>query len=131
MPKLPETPRQHTPTVDAHGEPTCCYVCGMRAFGLGVNQNRGTYGNKQPDPHYVCKRCAMAIDDYKKIRCLDQFELQALDGGVDAVGDYLEEIGVYDLTAMDDLNRRMIVKAAWEGCAARLRELLSDGSAPF
>lgn len=126
MAKLPTTPRQHTPTVDTHGEPTCCYVCGMRAFGLGVNQDR-----RDKDPHYICKRCAMAIDDYKKIRCLDQFELQALDGGVDAVGDYLDEIGIYDLTAMDELNRRMIVKAAWEGCAARLRELLSEGSAPF
>ena len=130
MAKLPTTPRQHTPTVDAYDNPTCCYVCGMRAVALGVNPEYGK-GRQKQDPHYICKRCAMAIDDYKKIRRLDDFELMALDGGVDAVGEYLDGIGIYDLSLLDELGARMVVKAAWEGCAGRLRKLLNEGSAPF
>lgn len=128
MAPLPTTPRQHTPTVDAYDNPTCCYVCGMRAVALGVNP---TYKKPTDDPHFICKRCAMAIDDYKKIRRLDDFELQALDGGVDAVGEYLDGIGIYDLSLLDELGARMVVKAAWEGATSRLRKLLNEGSAPF
>lgn len=133
MAPLPTTPRQHTPTVDAYDNPTCCYVCGMRAVALGVNPQYGKsgHGNKQQDPHFICKRCAMAIDDYKKIRRLDDYELMALDGGVDAVGDYIAEHGVTDLAHFDELMQRMMVKAAWEGCSGRLRKLLNEGSAPF
>lgn len=71
----------------------------------------------------------MGIDNYKKIDRLDDYELRALDAGVDAVGEYLATIGIYDLTLMDELNQRMIVKAAWEGCARGLRAALSE--APF
>lgn len=128
MAPLPSTPRQHTPTVDAYDNPTCCYVCGMRAVALGVNP---TYKKPTDDPHYICKRCAMAIDDYKKIRRLDDYELMALDGGVDAVGEYIAEHGVTDLAHYDELMQRMLVKAAWEGAAGRLRKLLSENEAPF
>lgn len=71
----------------------------------------------------------MAIDDYKKIRRLDDYELAALDGGVEAVGEWIETHGVTDLAHFDELMQRMMVKAAWEGCARRLREALK--SAPF
>ena len=124
MTKLPTTPRQHTPTVDADHNPTTCFVCGMHAFGIGVNAN-----GRDKDPHYICRRCAVGIDNYKKIDRLDDYELRALDAGVDAVGEYLDTIGIYDLTLMDELNQRMIVKAAWEGCARGLRAALSE--APF
>lgn len=124
MTKLPTTPRQHTPTVDADHNPTTCFVCGMHAFGIGVNAN-----GRDKDPHYICRRCAVGIDNYKKIDRLDDYELRALDAGVDAVGEYLATIGIYDLTLMDELNQRMIVKAAWEGAARGLRVALSE--APF
>ena len=124
MTKLPTTPRQHTPTVDADHNPTTCFVCGMHAFGIGVNAN-----GRDKDPHYICRRCAVGIDNYKKIDRLDDYELRALDAGVDAVGEYLDTIGIYDLTLMDELNQRMIVKAAWEGAARGLRAALSE--APF
>ncbi len=124
MTKLPTTPRQHTPTVDADHNPTTCFVCGMHAFGIGVNSN-----GRDKDPHYICRRCAVGIDNYKKIDRLDDYELRALDAGVDAVGEYLATIGIYDLTLMDELNQRMIVKAAWEGAARGLRVALSE--APF
>lgn len=72
----------------------------------------------------------MGIDNYKKIDRLDDYELRALDAGVDAVGEYLDGIGIYDLTLMDELNQRMIVKAAWKGrlagCERLCRRLPSD-----
>ncbi|MBY3263853.1 hypothetical protein HFO15_19700 [Rhizobium laguerreae] len=112
-----------TPTIDAAGDPTCCFACGMRAVALGINPKPG-------DPQYLCRRCIVAIDDYKKIRRLDEFELAALDGGVDAVGEYIEQRGLGpDLSLYDELDQRMLVKAAWEGCARRLREALKE--APF
>ncbi len=112
-----------TPTVDAIGDPTTCFCCGMRAVALGINHQKA-------DPHYICRRCIVAIDDYKKIRNLDAYELAALDGGVDAVGEWIAERGIgTELSVYDELDQRMLVKAAWEGCARRLREVLKE--APF
>lgn len=112
-----------TPTVDAAGDPTTCFCCGMRAVALGINPKLG-------DPQYLCRRCIVAIDDYKKIRRLDEFELAALDGGVDAVGEWISENGgVTDLAHFDELAQRLLVKAAWEGCARGLRAALKE--APF
>lgn len=111
------------PTVDATGSATTCFCCGMRAQALGINPGKG-------DPQYICRRCAVAIDDYKKIRRLDDYELAALDGGVDAVGEWIAENGgVTELAHYDELMQRLLVKAAWEGCARRLREVLKE--APF
>lgn len=127
MTKLPGKPvTPFTPTVDAAGDPTTCFCCGMRAVALGINPRPA------PDPHYICKRCIVAIDDYKKIRALDQYELAALDGGVDAVGEWIAERGIgTHLEDYDELDQRMLVKAAVVGFAERLRKLISEGSAPF
>lgn len=57
---------------------------------------------------------------------LEILELEALNGGVDAVGDYIELKGITDLALMDELDARLIVKAAWQGCAKRLRELVKE-----
>ncbi|MDK4727451.1 hypothetical protein [Rhizobium phaseoli] len=113
-----------TPTVDADGNPTTCLCCGMRAVSLGVNPN------PKQDPGYLCKRCIVAIDDYKKIRRLDDFEIKALDAGVDAVGEWIAENGgLTELAHYDELMQRLLVKAAWEGCARGLRAALAE--APF
>jgi hypothetical protein len=112
-----------SPTADAAGDPTTCFCCGMRAVALGINHQKG-------DPQYLCRRCIVAIDDYKKIRRLDDYELAALDGGVDAVGEWIAENGgLTELAHYDELMQRLLVKAAWEGCARRLREVLKE--APF
>jgi hypothetical protein len=112
-----------SPTADAAGDPTTCFACGMRAVALGINHQKG-------DPQYLCRRCVVAIDDYKKIRRLDDYELAALDGGVDAVGEWIAENGgLTELAHYDELMQRLLVKAAWEGCARRLREVLKE--APF
>lgn len=59
---------------------------------------------------------------------LDILELEALQGGVDAVGDYLDQIGITDLALCDELDARLIVKAAWQGSAKRLRELVRESN---
>jgi len=116
-----------TPTADANGAPTTCKACGMLAFGVG----RATLDarGRMIDAGYLCKPCIVATGDLTKLDRLSLYEIKALDAGVDAVGEYLETIGLYDLSLMDDLNRRMIVKAAWEGCARGVRDSLRE--APF
>jgi len=117
-----------TPTVDADQNPTTCHCCGRRAWSIGV----GTSNPKEKlsgDPKYLCGECMLIVEDLRRFKRLDVFELAALDHGVEAVGEYLDTIGIFDLTQMDELNRRMIVKAAWQGCAAGLRKELKD--APF
>lgn len=95
-------------------------------MALGVSYQR----KPKDDPGYICKRCAISIDDYSKIRRLDEFEMAALDAGVAAVGEWIGENGnVTELAHFDELMQRMLVKAAWEGCARGLREALK--SPPF
>lgn len=123
MSKLPgRTVLPITPTCDDAGTPTTCTACGRIALGIGV----GFKNRKDDDPRYLCKGCITAVSDLSKFDRLSVFELQALDAGVEAVGEYLGTIGLYDLTQMDELNRRMIVKAAWEGCIRGVREALKE-----
>lgn len=123
MTKLPGKPiLPITPTQDEDGTPTTCTACGRVAMGIGV----GFKHRKDDEPRYLCKGCITAVSDLSKFDRLSVFELAALDAGVDAVGEYLETIGIYDLTLMDELNRRMIVKSAWEGCIRGVREALKE-----
>jgi hypothetical protein len=112
-----------TPTADANGAPTCCAACGGLAFGIG------RYVGTNKDPSFLCKNCIVAVGDLTKLDRLSIYEVKALDNAVDAVGEYLDTIGIYDLSLMDDLNRRMIVKAAVMGFAQGVRDSLRD--APF
>ena len=71
------------------------------------------------------------VERIKDIKRFDAYELKALDGGVEAVGDYIDTIGgKVDLGAYDDLERRMLVKAAVIGYGNRLRKLIAS-EAPF
>jgi hypothetical protein len=76
----------------------------------------------------VCEECKelipkLAAASHSK---MDLLETEALNGGVDAVGDYLDLIGITDLALMDQLDARLIVKAAWQGSVKRLRELVKE-----
>lgn len=122
LPGKPILPIQ--PTADEHGNPTVCRCCGRRAIGIGIGLER-----PKDDPGYLCGECVLLIEELRKVRRLDVYELEALDAGVEAVGDYLATVGLYDLSLMDELQRRMIVKSAWAGCADGLRRALR--SAPF
>ncbi len=57
------------------------------------------------------------------------YEVKALESGVEAVGKWLEEKGITDLALMDELDAKLLVRAAWEGCARGIRESLRE--APF
>jgi len=111
-----------TPTQDDTGAPTCCTACGRIAIGIGV----GFKNRKDDDPRFLCKGCLVAVDDLSKFDRLSQFELRALDAGVDAVGEYIATHGITDLQYFDDLMQRMMVKAAWEGCIKGVRAALKE-----
>lgn len=112
-----------TPTQDETGQPTVCHCCGRRAIGIGIAP--------KGDPAYVCGECILLVEELRKVRRLDLYELAALDGAVDAMGDYINEKGLTDLQFYDELDQRLLAKAAVMGFADRLRKLLRDGSAPF
>lgn len=115
------------PTVDEDNNPTTCISCGRIAIGIGRAVRQG---GKILDPGFMCKGCIVKIGDLSKLDRLSVFELQALDAGVDSVGEYIAERGLgTDLSVYDELDQRMLVKAAWEGCIRGVREALRE--APF
>lgn len=137
MAKLPNGPTAATAapypfpvTQDEHGNPTCCHCCGRRADNLGLGSDRLQQRSKD-DPRYVCTECAIVVGRLSKARRLDVFELRALDGSVAAVGEYLDTIGIYDLSLFDELNQRMMCKAAVQGFGDALRKELESHNAPF
>lgn len=115
-----------TPTVDKDGTPTVCNCCGRRAIGVGI-------GNPlKEDPRYLCPQCLLIVEKIKSIKRLDIYETQAINGGVDAIGDWIDANGgVTDLAYYDELMQLQLVRACWIGCTDRLRKLLEDGCAPF
>jgi hypothetical protein len=112
-----------SPTVDDTGQPTVCHCCGRRAIGIGI-------GAPKQDPAYVCGECVLLVEELRKVRRLDVYELAALDGAVDAMGDYINAKGLTDLQYYDELDQRLLAKAAVMGFADRLRKLLRE-EAPF
>ncbi|MEJ5019349.1 DUF6511 domain-containing protein [Ochrobactrum vermis] len=99
-----------------------CHVCARHAVGLGVQ------ADLEPI-RWLCKECADIAEHICSRRRLDPYELRALDTGVGSVGEYLQVLGKTDLKEMDELEARMIVKAAWEGCGRGMRGALKE--APF
>ena len=73
----------------------------------------------------------MLAEEIQSIKRLDPYEIKALDGGVDAVGEYLSEIGKTELSEFDELERAMMIKAAVLGYGKRLRALIREGEVPF
>ncbi|QWK79109.1 DUF6511 domain-containing protein [Ochrobactrum sp. BTU1] len=99
-----------------------CHICSRHAVGLGVQEH------KEPI-RWLCKECADIAEHIRSRRRMDPYELRALDTGVEAVGEFLQSIQKTDLAECDELEARMLVKAAWEGCARGMREALK--AAPF
>lgn len=106
--------------------PAVCWCCGQHAVGTGIGEKKFNRG----DFRWLCTECIPLIENLKQTAFarLDILELEALNGGVDAVGDYLEQIGITDLALMDELDARLIVKAAWQGSVKRLRQLVKEES---
>lgn len=114
-----------TPTADEHGNPTVCRICSMRALGVGVGLNR-----PKDDPGYLCLECASIVETVRSMRRFDQYELRAIDGCVDAVGDFLGERGITDLALLDELDARMLCKRVVMAFGDTLRRLLREET-PF
>lgn len=123
MTRLPgKTVLPITPTQDDTGAPTTCMACGRVAMGIGRHQHK--------DPGFLCKGCLVAVSDLSKFDRLSLFELAALDAGVEAVGEWIDQRGLgTHLEHYDELDQRMLVKAAWEGCIRGVRAALKE--APF
>lgn len=115
------------PTCDEHGQPEVCYACGVRrAIGIGVGfQNKG-----DKDPQFLCGECAPLVRAIRSIRRFDTYELKALDGCIEAVGDFLGERGITDLSLLDELDAKMLCKRVVIAFGDTLRRLLRD-EAPF
>lgn len=113
-----------TPTVDEHHNPTLCHCCGRHAVGIGFGDpSRG-------DPKYLCGQCVLLVEQLRTVRRMDAYELIALDAAVDRVGEWIESRGIgTELSYYDELDRRMLVKAAVEGFGDGLRAALKE--APF
>ena len=126
LPSLGKPVLPITPTADDDGNPTVCRCCGMRSIGIGRNPQQS---RKDQDPGFLCKRCIIAMEDLTKLDRLDQYELRALEGGVEAGGEWLAERGLTDVSLLDDLDRLMFCKTIWVGCVRQLRKELRN--APF
>lgn len=128
MTKLPgKSILPFSPTQDESGAPTVCKCCGMLAFGIG--RSNPLDRSRDKDPGFMCKSCMLAAGDLTKLDRVSLYEVKALESGVEAVGKWLEEKGITDLALMDELDAKLLVRAAWEGCARGIRESLRE--APF
>lgn len=108
--------------------PSNCWLCGAgHATGIGANGDWGKrYGKDTIEPKWLCEECKHLCARVKEMKHSDLWEVHALDGGVEAVGEYLDTIGIFNLEHMDGLQARMMVKAAWQGCARKLRKDLEE-----
>lgn len=107
-------------------EPTNCAICTTgRAIGIGV----GFTHSRDKDPRWLCVDCSMLIEDIRKIKRMDAYELRALDKVDEIAGDYAAEHGT-DMAAMDDLTRRMLWKTVVQGYGNALRDAIRK-EAPF
>lgn len=105
--------------------PADCHVCGLHAHGVGLAPDR------RGDPiRWLCVECSLLLEDIKKIKRMDAFELAAREGGVEAADSVIEAYGT-ELADYTDEQAAMLAGAIWKGCAARLRGLIRDGEAPF
>lgn len=104
-----------------HHTPADCHICGQHATGIGLSG--------KPPYKWVCVECSLIIEDIRKVKRMDAYELQARAGGMEAAGPLVDEWGS-DLAEWDETQVLMFCGAIWKGCAARIRQLIREG-APF
>lgn len=110
-----------TPTAVGN-TPAVCNCCGRHATGIGIGDAK--------EPRYLCHECVMLLEQIKRIRRLDPYEMQARAGGMDAAAPLVEEFGS-DLAEWDEAQILRFCGAVWVGCADRLREIVRNGECPF
>lgn len=103
-----------------------CHVCGFTGCGIGL----GFTTPRDKDPRWLCISCAAMVEDIKKVKRMDIYEMRAREGGVEAAADVIAAYGT-ELSEYTDEQAAMLAGAIWKGCAARLRELVRGNDAPF
>ena len=104
-----------------------CHVCSTaRSIGIGI----GFTNSRDKDPKWLCAECSLIIEDIRKIKRMDAYELRALENVDEIAGDFAAEHGT-DMAAMDDLTRRMLWKTVVQGYGNALREGIRNHDAPF
>ncbi|MER9911683.1 DUF6511 domain-containing protein [Mesorhizobium sp. M0050] len=107
-------------------DPSTCHVCQRHAIGVGLEPAR-----KGEPPRYLCAQCLDILEHIAATKRFDTYELKALDGAVDAVGDYISSIdGKTELADYDEVEQRMLCKAAVQGFGDRLRHIIKT-DVPF
>src|SRR4051812_25139544 len=112
-------------TTDPH-TPADCFYCGQRAHGIGV----GFTHSRDTDPKWICSPCSLLLEDFKKIKRIDAYQLRARKGGMDAAGPLVEEWGS-DLAEWSEEQVLRFCGTIWDGCSVELRRLVRDSEAPF
>lgn len=110
----------------SNDEPADCWFCGDRACGIGM----GFTTSRDKDPKWLCVECTFMIDDIRRMKRPDAYKLKARRGGVLAAAPLIEAYGT-DLSEWSEEQADMLAGAMWDGCAAELRRLVRDASAPF
>ena len=110
----------------ADHDPADCSVCGFHATGIGL----GLASKNDKDPRWLCVECIGIIEDLRKVRRMDPYELKARAGGMNAAGPMVAEFGT-DLSEWDEEQVLMFCGAIWKGCATELRRLVRMGEAPW
>lgn len=107
-------------------DPDVCHICQTnRAIGIGI----GFTSNRDKDPRWLCAPCALIVEDIRKIKRMDAYELAALDKVDEIAGEYAADHGT-DMAEMDDLTRRMLWKTVVQGYSNALRAEIREG-VPF
>lgn len=102
--------------------PAVCNCCGRHAIGIGIGDGK--------EPRYLCQECVILVEQLKRVRRFDPYELEARLGGMEAAGPLVDEFGS-DLAEWSEEQVLMFCGAIWKGCADRLREVIRKGEAPF
>lgn len=109
---------------DATRTPTTCYACGRHAIGIGM-------GNGERDPKWLCAECVPLIDHLRHIKRFDPYEIDAVDGAVEAAGEYMGSIGKTDLAEFEADEARVLCRTIVQAFGDRLRAVIREGRAPF
>jgi len=109
-------------------EPDVCYACKTRhAIGVGI----GYASRHDTTPKWICAECALIIEDIRRVRNFDAYELKALDAVDEAAGEYVAGLGQSDLAELGELERKMLWKAVVGSFGDELRRLIRGGAAPW
>ena len=113
----------HTPMPEMI--PTCCFLCGRRANGLGIGRMR-----EHGDLRFVCDECGLLAAQIKAIRRFDHYEQLAVTEVVEKVGPMLEDFGT-DLGNWTSEQAEAFVVAIILGFGDSIRTLVREREVPF